>query len=101
MTGVIHKPGCQAYDIPKSYRPIALLNTIVKIFTALVAEDITMLAEQHKLLPSCHFGGRPGHRTMDLMHLLTHRIKQAWRNVRVASVLFLDIEGAFPNVVKD
>ena len=35
------------------------------------------------------------------MHLLTHRIKQAWRNGRVASVLFLDIEGAFPNAVKD
>ena len=101
LTAVIRKPGRKAYDIPKSYRPIALLNTIAKIYTALVAEDITMLAEQHKLLPSCHFGGRPGRRTTDSMHLLTHRIKQAWRNGRVASVLFLDIEGAFPNAVKD
>lgn len=74
---------------------------MAKIYTALVAEDITTLAEQHKLLPGCHFGGRPGHRTTDSMHLLLHRIKQAWRNGRVASVLFLDIEGAFPNAVKD
>ena len=101
LTAVIRKPGRQAYDVPKSYRPIALLNTIAKIFTALVAEDITTLAEQHKLLPACHFGGRPGLRTTDSMHLLTHRIKQAWRNGRVASILFLDIEGAFPNAVKD
>ena len=101
LTAVIHKPARQAYDIPKVYRPIALLNTIAKIFTVLVAEDITTLAEQHRLLPSCHFDGRPEHHTTDSMHLLTHRIKQAWRNGRVASVLFLDIEGAFPNAVKD
>jgi hypothetical protein len=80
LTAVIRKPGRQSYDVPKSYRPIALLNTIAKIFTALVAEDITTLAEQHKLLPACHFGGRPGLRTSDSMQLLTHRIKQAWQN---------------------
>ena len=33
------------------------------------------------------------------MHLLTHRIKSAWRKGQVAAVLFLDIEGAFPNAV--
>ena len=101
LTAVLRKPGRQTYDVPKSYRPIALLNTIAKIFTALVAQDITTLAEQHKLLPAHHFGGRPGRRTTDSMHLLTHRIKHAWRNGRVASILFLDIEGAFPNAVKE
>ena len=38
---------------------------------------------------------------MESMQLLTHRIKHAWQNGRVASVLFLDIEGAFPNAVKE
>jgi hypothetical protein len=33
------------------------------------------------------------------MHLLTYKIKAAWWKGQVASVLFLDIEGAFPNVV--
>ena len=101
LTAVLRKPGRQTYDILKSYHPIALLDTIAKIFTALLAEDITILAEQYKLLPAHHFGGRPGQRTTDSMHLLTHRIKHAWRNGRVASVLFLDIEGAFPNAVKE
>ena len=45
LTAVPRKPGWQTYDVLKSYRPIALLNTIVKIFTALLAEDITILAE--------------------------------------------------------
>jgi hypothetical protein len=31
------------------------------------------------------------------MHLLTNRIKVAWRAEKVTLVLFLDIEGAFPN----
>ena len=35
LTAVIQKPGRKAYDIPKSYRPIALLNAIAKIYTAL------------------------------------------------------------------
>lgn len=30
-----------------------------------------------------------------------HRIKEAWRRSKVVSVLFLDIEGAFPNAVTD
>jgi hypothetical protein len=35
------------------------------------------------------------------MHLLAYKIKNAWRKGKVASVLFLDIEGAFPNAVTD
>ena len=33
------------------------------------------------------------------MHLLVHKIKAAWRRGKVAAVLFLDVEGAFPNAV--
>lgn len=35
------------------------------------------------------------------MHYLTYKIKAAWWQGKVASVLFLDVEGAFPNVVTD
>jgi len=31
------------------------------------------------------------------MHLLTNKVKAAWRAGKVTLVLFLDIEGAFPN----
>ena len=33
------------------------------------------------------------------MHLLVHSIKAAWWRNKVAAVLFLDVEGAFPNAV--
>jgi hypothetical protein len=85
--------------MPKAYRPIALLNTMGKVLTAIVAELLVFYTESHGLLPAHHFGGRPGRTTTDVLHLLTHKIKDAWRKRQVTVVLFLDIEGAFPNAV--
>ena len=96
-TIVLRKPGKPRYDAPKAYRPIALLNTMWKVITAIVASHITFVTEKHQLLPANHFGGRPGRTTTDAMHLLVNKIKAAWRAGKVTSVLFLDIEGAFPN----
>jgi hypothetical protein len=67
--------------------------------TSLVAEIISNLVETHHLLPKNHFGGRPGCTSTDAIHYLIHKIKAAWRDDRVVSVLFMDVEGAFPNAV--
>jgi Reverse transcriptase (RNA-dependent DNA polymerase) len=96
---VLRKPGKPSYEVPKAYRPIVLINTMWKVLTAILAEQLTFFAEKHQLLPSHHFGGCPGRTTTDAMHLLTYKIRGAWRNGKVAAVLFLDIEGAFPNAV--
>jgi hypothetical protein len=98
-TVVLRKPGKPHYDVPKAYRPIALLNTMWKVLTAIIANHISFITEEHQLLPTNHFGGRPGRTTTDALHLLTYKIKQAWRSGKIAAVLFLDIEGAFPNAV--
>ena len=98
-TVVLRKPGKPSYVMPKAYRPIALLSTMAKILTSIVAENISRLVESHRLLPKTHFGGRPGRTTTDAIHYLVHKIKTAWREEKVVSVLFLDVEGAFPNAV--
>jgi hypothetical protein len=85
--------------VPKAYRPITLLNTMWKILMAIIASHITFLTEKHELLPTNHFGGRPGCTTMDALHVLAHKIKDTWRAGKVAVVLFLDVEGAFPNAI--
>jgi ribonuclease HI len=100
-TVVLRKPGKPNYEMAKAHRPVVLLSTVAKVLTALVAEDMTRLVEHHNLLPKTHFGGRPGRTTTDAIHLMVDRIKEAWRNGQVASVLFLDVEGAFPNAVTD
>ena len=100
-TIVLRKPGKPRYDIPKAYRPIALLNTLSKVLTSIIAEQLTYYLEEHQLLPLHHYGGRPARTTTDAMHMLTYKIKDAWHKKKVVSVLFLDIEGAFPNAVNE
>ena len=98
-TVVLRKPGKPNYEIPKAHRPIALISTMAKVLTAIVAENLSKVVEQHQLIPKTHFGGRPGRSTTDAVHYLVDKVCTAWRNNRVASVLFLDVEGAFPNAV--
>ena len=96
---VLRKPGKPSYEVPKAYRPIALISTMAKVLTSVVAENLSKLVEQHRLLPKTHFGGRPGRSTADAVHYLVHRICTAWRADKAVSVLFLDVEGTFPNAV--
>jgi ribonuclease HI len=98
-TIVLRKPGKPRYDIPKAYRPIALLNMLAKVLTSIIAEQLTFYSEKYQLLPPQHYGGRPARTTTDALHALIYRIKDAWRKKKVVLVLFLDIEGAFPNAV--
>ena len=100
-TVILRKPGKPDYSIPKAYRPIALLNTTAKLLSAIVADRASYILETHNLLPATHFGGRPGCTTEDSLHLLESTIRHAWRQGKVVSALFLDIEGAFPNAVTD
>ena len=99
ITCMLRKPGKPRYDIPKAYRPIALLNSIAKLATSVVAEELSHLVEAHGLLLTTHFSRRPGQTTTDSLHLLTDTVKVVWRRKQVMSALFLDVEGAFPNAV--
>jgi ribonuclease HI len=101
ITLVLRKIGKTTYDVAKSYRPIGLIDTIPKVLSSLCSKHISFLAEKHSLLPSTQFGGRPGRNTTDAMLLVVHKIKAAWRQGKVAAALFLDVQGAFPNTVKD
>ena len=53
------------------------------------------------ILPANHFGARPSHTTTDSLHLLVKKVKDAWRARKVASTLFLDVQGAFPSMAVD
>jgi len=99
-TIVLRKPGRPDYSIPKAYRPITLLDTMAKILSSCVADDLTYIAEEHNLLPQTHFGGRPGRSTIDSLHLLTKFITNSWASKHDhVSLLFLNVKAAFPSVV--
>jgi ribonuclease HI len=98
ITVVLRKPGKDDYTQPKSYRPIALLNTLGKALEAILATRLTYLADTHDLLPNRHTGGRKLTSTDHAVHLLLQSIHKAWAEKRVASLLLLDVSGAFDNV---
>ena len=98
ITVVLRKPGKDDYSMPKSYRPIALLNTLGKALEAIIATRLMYLADHYDLLPQTHIGGRRMRSTEHAVHILLEEIHKAWRNKQVASLLLLDVSGAFDNV---
>jgi hypothetical protein len=101
LTLVLRKIGKTNYDVAKAYRPIGLINTIPKGLSTLVCKHMLYLMEKHGLLPMAQFGGRLGRNITDAMLLVVNHIKNAWRAGKVAAALFLDVQGAFLNTVKD
>src|SRR6266404_9340580 len=77
-TVVLRKPGIPRYNTPKAYRPIALLNTMAKVLTSVIADQLTFYTEKHQLLPQHHYGGHLGRTTTNAMHMLIYKIKDAW-----------------------
>lgn len=99
-TVVLRKPGKDNYTVPKAYRPIALLNTIGKAMDAVIARRLSYLVETHQLIPRMHMGGRKLRSTEHALHAVIERIYDAWNRGKgqVASLLLLDVSGAFDNV---
>ena len=98
-TVVLRKPRRGDYSVAKSYRPIALMSCMGKLLSACVASTLEHDLEVAGLYPQGHFGGRAGQTTTDSLHLLVKSIRDAWRRKEVASVLFLDVEAAFPSAI--
>ena len=71
---MLRKQGKDDYTQPKSYRPIALLNTLGKALEAVIANRLAYLADVYHLLPSRHTGGRKLASTEHAVHILLQRI---------------------------
>jgi hypothetical protein len=65
---------------------------------AIIAQRLSYVAETHGLLPSTHMGGRKGRSTEHAIHHhIIDKIYEAWSRGR-ASLLLLDVSGAFDTV---
>ena len=68
---------------------------------AVTAGRVRSIAERHGLLPEQQMGARTGRSTETAVSLLLSQIRTVWEEPdSVASVLSLDISGAFDRVVK-
>lgn len=98
-TIVLRKPSKPDYSDPGAWRPIALLSTLGKIIETLMARRLSDLAEKEGLLPNSQMGNRTNRSTETALELLVEQIHTIWKaSNQVASVLSLDIAGAFDTV---
>ena len=99
VTGTLahRKPGKADYTAPEAWRPIVLSSPCGRLLNSCVRDQVSTMAERRGIFPSHHFGGRPGRNTTDALHLLLKVVWDAWRRGKVASVLSLDVKGAFPS----
>ncbi len=95
---VLRKEAKPDYQDPKAYRPVALLNTLSKVMEFVLARRIAYQAETYNLLPRTHCGGRKASSTEHAIHLIMEKVHAAWKEDKVASMLLLDVSGAYDNV---
>jgi hypothetical protein len=96
----MRKPGKGDYSVPGASRPIALLNTLGKVLKSVIARRILSLSEEHSLLPAQHMGACPGRSIDTALDFLVQKIHAMWQNKDgVATLLLLDITGAFDRVI--
>jgi len=95
----IPKPGKRDKSNPRSYRLIALLSVLGKGLERLVARRLAWVAVREKVLHPQQFGALPGRSATDLAAAVVHDVEEALLRGKVASMLTLDIKGAFDAVL--
>jgi hypothetical protein len=100
-TPILKKPGKPDYTAAGAWRPIVLSNGLARLLNGCKTEDLVLMCEKTGILPMNYFEGRPGRATTDSVHLLVKTVKDAWRKGEVASLLCLDVKGAFPSAAVD
>lgn len=83
---------------PTSYRPIALSNTLRKIFEKIIVNRLLHYLEKNKLWPQMQYGFRPGYSTMNNLSIFNIDILLAFHKKEIIEATFLDISKAFDSV---
>lgn len=74
------------------------MNTLGKIMDIVLVRRIQYITETYELLLYIHIGGRKNLSCEHTIHLLMEKVYKAWRRKKVASLLMLDVSGAFDNI---
>ncbi|KAF5619777.1 hypothetical protein F52700_11605 [Fusarium sp. NRRL 52700] len=101
ITAMLPKAAKPGYNHPSSWRPIALLSCLGKLFERFLAQRLKKLTLDHKLLPETQYGA-PGRSTTDALTAMLGAVRKAWawkpKNGiprLVVSMVALDVSGAY------
>ncbi|CAJ2505085.1 Uu.00g124790.m01.CDS01 [Anthostomella pinea] len=85
--------------LPGAYRPIALLSCIRKVIEKVIGNRMMEAAETHGLLPEGQMGNRKGRSTEHAIRMVVKAVYAGWSYGAVATLMQLDIMGAFDAIV--
>ncbi|KAF8673055.1 hypothetical protein AX14_005435, partial [Amanita brunnescens Koide BX004] len=95
---IIPKPKKTDYTVPKAYRPIALLNTMGKLLTKVLANRMQFDAAAYSLLHEGQCGGIRKHATIDAGIVLLDFINTSRERGWHTSVCAIDVAQFFPSL---
>ena len=93
---IIPKSNKLLYDLPKSFRPIVLLNTLGKLIEKVIGERIQFHIASNDFIHSNQLDGLKFKSTTDTGVILTHIIRSGWQKNLLTSTLVFDISQFFP-----
>lgn len=99
-TIILRKPDKDDYTKPNAWRPIALLSSIGKLLEAIVAHRLRDLNAEFNILPAKQYGVAGKCTTKALRNMLDP-VYHAWCLNLAATLLSLDIKGAFDRVDRE
>ena len=95
FTVIIPKPNKKAYDQPKYFHPIVLLNTLGKIIKKVIAERLQFTVTSNDFVHLSQLGGLKFKSTTDAGVTLTHIVHSEWAKNKTMSTLAFDISQFF------
>ncbi|KAK5994259.1 putative RNA-directed DNA polymerase from transposon BS-like protein [Cladobotryum mycophilum] len=96
---MIPKPGKRDLTKPRAWRPISLLSCLSKGLERLIAKRMAWTSVQHEVLDPKQAGALPKRSAVDLAAALIHDIDQALMEGKVATLVTMDVQGAFDAVL--
>jgi len=97
-TVIIPKPNKPSYDLPKSFRPIVLLNTLGKLIKKVIGERLQFHVVSNDFIHSSQLEGLKFKSTTDIGVALTYIIQSGWTRNYLTYTLAFDIAQFFPSL---
>ncbi|RKK50820.1 hypothetical protein BFJ69_g18007, partial [Fusarium oxysporum] len=98
---MIAKPGRRDLTEPRAWRPILLLSCLGKGLERLIARRLAWAAVYYSVLHPQQAGALPKRSATDLVTALIHDIEEAFACKKVATLVTMDIQGAFDTVMRN
>ena len=95
---LLHKGGHKSRKLLKNYRPIAVMNTVGKIFSGLVNDRISECCERNRVMGEEQNGFRKDRRGEDNMFVVSSVLEKGNKMGGKTYLAFLDIEKAYDRV---